>query len=461
MKTAKPISMSSVFRDSRPTRLQKSILVGGILFTMSQVASANMGNSPSTYGILPHDIATAQALSLFNSQTSATYYNPAALANDSLSELTTGLFHADHELRAKSLGGTAPLNRSGDIVDNTPSQQILLGLKTDLSDLTTFKHPLYLGFMLGTEKYGQEMLSFSAETSEEGQFLQYDREPLMLSIGFGTKLWRGINLGAAMRITLHSDADLYTTTDLQGNTSNERLNVAAKPVFRPIVGLNMNVGETFCSSQKCWLDNLDLAVAHRAYSNARVQVNAEAEIPGTVTNPGLILAITAYDAFQPAITTLGARYQFGALGVGFTGEYQQWSRLTRELQEDTVQDQGNLKFNDIFIPRVGIEYNLTENFTLKTGAAFEESPLKNTTSPDVNYLDTDRLVVGVGFSVVAHRLPDHLFMASPVQFDFGYQFHSLAERDFDLTNSSSSTPYETVRASGDVHVFVGSFTMKF
>lgn len=432
-----------------------------ILLTVASTAFASMGNSPSTYGILPHDISTAQAMSLFNTQTSAVYYNPAALANDTRSELTVSIFHADHELRAKSLGGSAPLNRSSDIIDNTPSQQLLLGLKTDLSDLTTFKHPLYLGFMLGSEKYAQEFLAFSAETSEGGQFLQYDREPLLISLGFGTKIWRGINFGAAARITLHSDATLYTQTDLQGNTSNERLSVSAKPVFRPIVGLSMNVGDTICSQQDCWMNNLDIALAHRAYSNSRVRLDAEAEIPGTIINPGLQLAITAFDSFQPAISTLGVRYQLGRVGLGLTGEYQQWTRLSDKLKEDTVQGQGNLDFNDIFIPRVGVEYSISHNFTLKSGVAWEESPLENNSSPDVNYLDGDKIIVGLGFSVMAHRLPEHLFMASPVQFDFGYQFHDIKERDFDLTSSTSTAPYESVTASGNVHVFVGSFTMKF
>lgn len=438
------------------TLVQTSILLAAV-----STASANMGNSPSNYGILPHDISTAQAMSIFNTQTSAVYYNPAALANDDRSELTIGILHADHELRAESLGGSAPLNRSSDIIADTPSQQLLLGLKTDLSDLTTFKHPLYLGFMLGSEKYVQEFLAFGAETSEGGQFLQYDREPLFISIGFGTKIWRGINFGAGARITLHSDANLYTQTDLQGNTSNERLDVSARPVFRPIVGISMNAGDTFCAHQDCWMNNLDIALAYRAYSNTRVRLDAEAEIPGTITGPGLQLAITAFDAFQPAISTLGIRYQLGRIGLGFTGEYQQWTRLSDKLKKDTIQDQGNLDFNDIFIPRIGVEYNLTDNFTLKGGVAWEESPLENDSSPDVNYLDGDKMIAGLGFSVIAHRLPEHLFMASPVQFDFGYQFHDIKERDFDLTSSTSPVPYESVTASGNVHVFVGSFTMKF
>ncbi|WP_332248858.1 hypothetical protein [Alcanivorax jadensis] len=84
-------------------------VAGGVL--VQSVALASMGNIGTTYGVLPSDIASAQALSLFNDQVSATYYNPAALARDSRGELTTGLMHADHELRAESLGGADALMR--------------------------------------------------------------------------------------------------------------------------------------------------------------------------------------------------------------------------------------------------------------------------------------------------------------------------------------------------------------
>ena len=70
-----------------------------------------MGNIGTTYGVLPSDLASAQALSLFNSQVSATYYNPAYLAQDDRGELTTGLLHAGPKLRATGVGGAAPLPR--------------------------------------------------------------------------------------------------------------------------------------------------------------------------------------------------------------------------------------------------------------------------------------------------------------------------------------------------------------
>src|SRR5690554_532150 len=83
------------------------------LIAPTQHANAAMGNIGSTYGVLPTDIATAQALSLFNPQVSSVYYNPANLVRKPGGELTTGLLHAEHEIKLKSLGGSDPANRTG------------------------------------------------------------------------------------------------------------------------------------------------------------------------------------------------------------------------------------------------------------------------------------------------------------------------------------------------------------
>ncbi|PAV24526.1 hypothetical protein CF392_15795 [Tamilnaduibacter salinus] len=182
-----------------------------------------MGNIATTYGLLPSDIGSAQALSMFSQQVSATYYNPAYLATDSRGEMTAGFLHAEPDLRAK-----AP-NRQGDTLSSTRSQQVTIGFQTDLSRLVRVDHPVQLGVMLGVEKYGREMLAFNGATSESGQFLEYGRQPLFLTIGGGTPIWRGINVGYSARVTLHSEASLRTTTDLAGNTQHEKLSVSAKP----------------------------------------------------------------------------------------------------------------------------------------------------------------------------------------------------------------------------------------
>ncbi|MCK0105446.1 hypothetical protein [Marinobacter sp. S0848L] len=87
-------------------------------------ADASMGNLGTSYGLMPQDVATAQGLSLFNSAASATY---------------------------------------------SPTQHVLLGFKSNLASLTRKRHPVYVGVMIGLEKYGKEMMPFRSETADTGQ----------------------------------------------------------------------------------------------------------------------------------------------------------------------------------------------------------------------------------------------------------------------------------------------------
>lgn len=159
---------------SRSRALSLAIATASVGFSVS--VNASMGNLGTTYSVMPVDVATAQSLSMFNDQVSATYYNPAYLTKDERGELTAGILHAEQELRS------ANPNANGDILANSPSQHVLIGMKTNLGSLTRFKHPIYLGFIAGVEKYGKEILAFDSQTTENGQFLQYGKESLFLKI---------------------------------------------------------------------------------------------------------------------------------------------------------------------------------------------------------------------------------------------------------------------------------------
>ena len=58
-----------------------SLAVAAVSASLSMPTSASMGNLGTSYGVMPVDVATAQSLSMFNEQVSATYYNPAALTH--------------------------------------------------------------------------------------------------------------------------------------------------------------------------------------------------------------------------------------------------------------------------------------------------------------------------------------------------------------------------------------------
>lgn len=435
------------------------LLPAGTMMLMSTPALANMGNTGSTYGLFPSDIASAQALSLFNTSTSSTYYNPANLAVVQTSEITGAIFHAEHDLNTESANPAY----DGNILDN-PSQQVMLGLKADLSGLMKSEHPIYLGFIAGVERYGKEMLAFSSSAQgDNAQYLQYDRQPLFLAASIGTNVWRGIKFGGGVQLTLHNDAELYITNNLAGTTTYEQVSVEARPQFRPIVGFTMNLGETFCRVKGCWQDNVRAALSYRAQSDSRTSVSSNAIIPGTVTAPGIPIEVNnVIDSFQPAITTAGIQYDFGAWRLGFTAEYQEWSRLTTELRDDTIKDQGNLQFEDVFIPRLGLEVDLNDTFMVTSGVAWEKSPLDSDSSPDVNYVDADRLVVGLGLTGNFKHVP---LIAHPVTLSVGYQFQQLDERDFQLSRTQRlqqpNQTYGSVTTDGEVHVFAGSVSVRF
>ncbi|MDX1803463.1 MAG: outer membrane protein transport protein [Alcanivorax sp.] len=442
-------------------------LLAVTLAAAAQPVMASMGNIGTTYGVLPSDVASAQALSLFNAQVSATYYNPAYLAKDARGELTAGLMHAEHDLRLDSQGGAAPIYRDGSVIQGSPSQDVLLGMKTNLSSMTRYDHPLYLGFMLGVEKYGEEMLAFQSDTSVQGQYFEYGRQPLFLNLGGATQLWRGLNVGASARITLHAQASLKATTNLAGETRYEQLNVSAKPSIRPILGASMDWGKSFCPKGNCWFSGLETAVAFRGYSNSKTTVNANTTIPGVIDTPGLTLAVSTLDSYQPNIYSAGVLYGKSRWRAGVSVEMQQWSDLEHQFSHDTVKDQavnsdvGTLKFRDIVVPRLGGEYRINDCYKVTGGMAYSQSPLESNASLDVNYLDADKLIAGVGLTA---EFKDPWLFAYPVRLDLAYQYQKLKSRQFDLYATNSPTypqPYESVKTAGEVNVFSGSITLKF
>ncbi|MDX1755990.1 MAG: outer membrane protein transport protein [Marinobacter sp.] len=417
-------------------------------------AMASMGNLGSTYGVLPSDLASAQALSMFNTQVSANFYNPAYLATDPRGELTTGILHAQPDLEARGASGTLSFDKE--------SQHVLIGMKTDLSSMLRSGPPIYLGFIAGLEKYGKEMLAFNARTSETGQFLQYGRQPLFLNLGGASNVWRGINVGASARITLHASAELRTVSDLAGNTEQEKLTVNAEPSIRLIYSASANLGDTLCPDSDCLLDGWEVAAAYRTSSDTNTTVDAGVVIPGLIpASDPLEFTVKTYDSYQPETLSLGLQYLGDGWRVGGSVEQQNWSDLTDKFEGDNIRDQAGVQFDDTLVPRLGAEYQLSQHFAVTAGVAYQESPLEDGLTPDVNYYDNDRVIVGLGLTAEYDRTR---ILAYPLRLDLGYQYHRMDDRDFTLSAvgpGETVTTGDTVTAGGEVHVVAGSLTLKF
>ena len=77
----------------------------------------------------------------------------------------------------------------------------------------------------------------------------------------------------------------------------------------------------------------------------------------------------------------------------------------------------------------------------------------------MNYLDADKLVVGMGLSATFKNPP---LLAWPLTVDLAYQYQKLDERRFDINTTQSGDPIpDSVKTEGEVNVFSGSVTLKF
>jgi len=285
---------------------------------------------------------------------------------------------------------------------------------------------------------------------------------LFLNIGGATPIWRGISAGASVRVTLEATANLDAVSTLGGETSRERLAVNAEPSLKTILGTNIDLGSTFCPESDCFLNGWETALTYRTKSSASTTVDSNIIVTQTIPDPGLSLAVTTIDSFQPETIAIGTQYSGDGWRIGGSIEQQNWSELEDEFSSDSIKDQGSVAsgnrigFDDILIPRLGAEYQLNKNFAVRGGIAYEESPLKTTRNPELNYLDTDKLVVGLGISATYDRTR---LLAYPVRLDLGYQYQQLQERDFTLVDYDGDET--SVTADGDIHVFSGSITLKF
>ncbi|SQD80391.1 conserved protein of unknown function, might belong to Aromatic hydrocarbon degradation membrane protein [Moritella yayanosii] len=118
------------------------------------------------------------------------------------------------------------------------------------------------------------------------------------------------------------------------------------------------------------------------------------------------------------------------VSFAISAEQQKWSDLNDLMLNDTVKDQASVGFEDIIIPRVGIELNFNDTIKLMAGAGF-------------SYFHK-----GTGLSVY------------PWQIDLAYQLQVLNPTDHIISHQDSENN-SSVELEGTVSTISLSFTTKF
>lgn len=337
----------------------------------------------SMYGIFPADIALAGARSEGVAEAAAAYHNPAALADLPFSALTVSYLYAWPALKGGQKGKQENFHDANSIVG--------LGVGLDVGKFFSREYPVGMGLnLLMDETFGQ-IVTFDHKYNDNGKWIRYGTRSLSLFHGLGFRVVKGLNIGAGYSLTYTASVDLIQDVEVTGSTENEQISLVGQPVLAPIAAVQVIT------------EPVTIGLVYRARHSALVD-------PVTGETTGKIGGVTILDypnsmsfkdGFVPHQFVLGiGLFPKAVLNGTIQGEYHRWEDLNDAIYSSTDEER-DLDFDarDTFVPRTGISWQAHENWAVRGGYAFEQSPFSRLGSGYYKVLDNDRhrITAGAGF----------------------------------------------------------------
>jgi long-chain fatty acid transport protein len=417
-----------------------SLMAICVLFCAVSIGTAQAGLLfvPNTYGLSARSVALGNAMTAVGDDYSMTYFNPAALGRLSSNQIDLGYLYAAPDFQ----GGP----KSGEDVDfDTANKITLIGFTMDLSQLFESEHGLGLGLDIAIDNNLKSFMTFEDKRSDNGQFLRYGVTSVTMITGLGLEICEKIAIGGGGYVMVKGTNKLIAETDMAGNTREEEIQVSAEPVIAPIASIYATV-----------LENLTLGLAYRGKGVAEfseIEAATDAQVSdSSLTELNLMMAFK--DTYVPQQVSFGAAiYPTDALLVALDLTWANWADYADEVTEaDSVKDDAEFDTKDTFIPRLGVEYALTDNLSAAAGYYYEQTPFEDPGIGNNVVLDNDKHALSVG---VSHDF-DYLSMFKlPPAFGATYFYHYLAPR---TVEAGDGAEYES---SGQLHGVVANFTLKF
>lgn len=149
-------------------------------------------------------------------------------------------------------------------------------------------------------------------------------------------------------------------------------------------------------------DGTSLGLSYRSAVNHNLKGDVRYDRPAAALAAILPDGGAIADVETPAITMLGLKQQLTPrLTAGVNVHYTQWSSIdSLEVNFDSGQatDTSNYNWDDVWFVGAGLEYDLTSNWLLRTGAAYDQSPIPDESrNPRLPTADRYWLTVGTGY----------------------------------------------------------------
>lgn len=422
-------------------------------------SSPALANPLDAYGFGARAIALGGATTCTSHGFAATYYNPASLAERGQPlALEVGYTFSEPVLRL-----------DGRDLDVDPSHGFQGGI-TIPGEI--FEH--HIGVALGLHLPDGLISRVRTLPQARPRFVLYDNRPqrLVVSTSAAVEILDGLYFGAGLTYIAGTKGVLdvvgtVSASDAERTRLFSSVDVRFSSVRYPTVSVlyvpadDWRFGVTYRHEFVLTLD-LDVRV--------RGDITIGDSELVAVENGSFLLDSFNTDLFSPRQLVLGAAHTVGELTFSFDLAWLDWSRFPPPVSAiDLVVDLGELdvevpvpdkpqpaEFRDIFVPRFGVEWLLSEVVELRGGYTFEPSPAP--AQPGVtNYVDSAKHIVSVGMGLNLPIWPE--IFPAPLVFDVAVSGIFLAGRDYVKDDPADSVG--DYRAGGQVYSAAATLGVEF
>lgn len=356
-------------------------------YQLNEFSVTNLGRSFAGIGVAGDDY-------------SALGYNPAGMTLMKRSGMQAGLTMTEVASKIRGVGNTAGKKTDMDFMIPLPS---MFG-QYNVNDKLFLGAGIYVPFGLAT-RYGHD--SFVAD--DKNGVRRSELEVIDTNLSAAYKVDNHLSLGVS-GILRHIKGKLTSNVNKYGYS-----NLAYSDFKVSGWSTTMNVGAMYEFDE-----DTRIGLSYRFKSTQRttghhtVTVNPQFAAIAPMFN---MQDVNRYDSVSdpelPASWILSGYHKFGEKwGTTATVKYTQWHRFS--VFPAYSSGTGNLdvqyRWKDAWNFALGQDYYLNENWTLRAGLAWDQSPVPNNTYRTNRIPDTDRLWTSFG---VSYATGNH-------QFDFGY-----------------------------------------
>jgi long-chain fatty acid transport protein len=400
------------------------------------LAPLNVQANPfDAFGVGTRVVALGGAGTASTQDSSANYYNPAALTKIPGLRLDLGYLYIQPQLK---------MNEGNLGVDRVSGLYTGVTLPKRLFDQS---FAVSLSFFLPDDR----ITRIRSLAQMQPRFVLYDNRPqrVVITTSFAWEPWEGLSFGGGLTYLTNARGTVMlegniSITDPNDTTLVGGIDVAFESVRYPTVSMHWEIDPKWSlglTYRETFELDLDLTVA----ADFDVTSSGSASEEKLIEDGRLALSSLSTNLFSPRQLSAGIEYDAGSWLVTADITWLQWSAFKAPASvisidlETGAAEMGlpatavieNPNFHDIVIARVGLENELLSSETLRflsrVGYFFEPSPAPDQTQ-NTNYADSHKHGTSLGFGVELLNLAP--ILESPLEIDWVFQAIWMQPRNY-------------------------------